>query len=98
MKVITVPVEKKEILEKYNNFYENMIKADVDIEKEIIALDAELHADLEQLLIEQGSELKDIWGINLYMDKEKEEQIEYVSLINIKPALGNSSMEIKHTA
>jgi hypothetical protein len=33
----------------------NMVKAVVDVEKEVIALDGELHSDLEALLIEDGS-------------------------------------------
>ncbi|MEM5810051.1 MAG: DUF5674 family protein [Candidatus Aenigmatarchaeota archaeon] len=95
MKIIKKTISKSIILKKYNHFFKTMIKAVVDIEKEIIALDAELHADLESLLIKMGCNQKDLWGINLYLKKEKDNWIEYTALINIRPASGNSGMEIE---
>ena len=50
MKLILEPISKEIILKNYNNFFGTMIKAVVDIENEIVAIDAELHADLEALL------------------------------------------------
>jgi len=44
------------------------VKAVVDIDRELVALDAELHSDLEALLIENGAQQKDLWGINFYPD------------------------------
>lgn len=72
-----------------------MIKAVVDVKKEIIALDGELHADLEELLIENNSKQEDLWGINLYPKKPLQERIEYTALINIRPSQDNSSMEVE---
>ena len=43
-----------------------MVKAVVDVDGEIIAIDAELHADLEGFLLQQGSKQANLWGINLY--------------------------------
>ena len=60
-------------------FFEDMIKAVVDIEQEIIAVNAELHSDLEQLLLESGSSQQNLYGINILFD---EKEIEYDSLIN----------------
>lgn len=71
-----------------------MAKAVVDIEKEVIAIGGELHADAEALLLEQGSKQADLWGINLYPGKTKD-MIEYTSLINIRPSVENFSQEIK---
>ena len=42
-----------------------MIKAVVDIKREIIVVDAPMHYECEQLLLENGSEQSDVWGINL---------------------------------
>ncbi len=64
-------------------FDENMIKAVVDIERELIAIDANMHVDLEQLLLENGSRQEDLWGINFH--PEEEEFVEFDSMINIKP-------------
>ena len=72
-----------------------MIKAVVDLEKEIIAIDAELHADLEGVLIDQGSNQESLWGINLYLEKPKQDRIDYIALINIRPSMGNRGMEIQ---
>ena len=55
------------------------------MKKEVIALDAELHADLEAYLLERGSDQEDLWGINLYPKKERKDFIEYTVLINIRP-------------
>ena len=73
-----------------------MVKAVVDIEREVIALDAELHSDLEALLLEDGSKQKNIWGINLYPDLRAEEFIEFDSLINIRPSEGNRSRNVEN--
>ena len=74
-----------------------MIKAVVDLKKEIIALDGELHADLEALLIEKDSRQENLWGINLYLEKPLKERIEYTALINIRPSQDNPSMEVENT-
>jgi hypothetical protein len=72
-----------------------MTKAVVDIDKGIMAIDADLHSDLESALLEAGSTQEDLWGINLYPLKSKEDFIEFTSLINIRPHQNNSSMEIE---
>ena len=62
----------------------------VDVEKEIMAVDAGLHADLMGSLIEEeNSEPKNVWGINIFPDKNGEDLIEFDSMMNIKPAFGN---------
>ena len=72
-----------------------MVKAVVDIENKILAIDAELHSDLEELLLKNGSKQENLWGINIYPGTGKEKFIEYTSLINIRPSQGNASMDIK---
>lgn len=96
MNIISKPTNKQIILEKYNHFFNDVIKAVVDIEKEIIAIDAELHSDLEVLLLSKGSEQKNLWGINLYLKKDKKDWIEYTALINIRPSLNNNWMTIEN--
>ena len=67
----------------------NMVKAVVDIEKEIMAVDAELHADEEAELLENGSKQENLWGINIYPEMPKGEWIEFDSMINLRPSQGN---------
>ncbi len=61
-------------------FFEDdeMVKAVADIDKGILAINAELHSDLEHLLLEKGSAQKSLYGFNIYYDGE----IEYDSMIN----------------
>ena len=69
----------------------NMVKAAVDIDKELIAVDAELHSDLEALLLENGSKQKSLWGINFYPDILGDDFIEFDSMINMRPSQDNKS-------
>jgi len=67
----------------------NLVKAVIDVEKEIMAVDAELHADEETLLLEKGSREEDLWGINIYPEMPENERIEFDSMINLRPSQGN---------
>jgi len=67
----------------------DMVKAVVDVKLAIMAIDAELHADEEALLIENGSDQNDLWGINLYPEIASVDFIEYDSMINLRPSRGN---------
>jgi hypothetical protein len=66
-----------------------LVKAVIDVKKEIIAVDAELHADEEALLLEKGSKQEDLWGINIYPEMPENERIEFDSMINLRPSQGN---------
>lgn len=68
-----------------------MLQAVVDIEKEIMVVDADMHADQEKLLLENGSQQKNLWGINLYPEMVNDNFIEFDSMINIRPSFGNRS-------
>jgi len=67
----------------------DLVKAVVDVDRELVAIDAELHSDLEALFIENGSNQNSLWGINFYPDLEGEDFIEYDSMINLRPSQGN---------
>lgn len=69
----------------------DFVKAVVDIERRIIAVGGELHADQEQLMMEHGSKQGDIWGINIYPTVLTADWIEFDSMINIRPSQGNRS-------
>ena len=84
---------RKQLTEIAQASFGDMIKGVVDINREMLALDAELHADLEGFLLENGSTQRDLWGINLYPDDD-DDFIEYDSLINIRPMQGNRSRGI----
>jgi hypothetical protein len=69
-----------------------MIKLAVDIEQEILAGGGELHADCEQVLLENGSQQENVWGADWYPEVRR---VGFESLINIRPRQQNRSMEIK---
>lgn len=76
----------------------DIIKYVADVERGVIAIGGELHADAEQVLLEQGSRPADLWGANYYPGRGREGCIEFTSLINIRPARGNRSMEVEDPA
>ncbi|TSC95088.1 MAG: hypothetical protein CEN87_100 [Parcubacteria group bacterium Licking1014_1] len=97
MKIVKDKIEITELKEMTKRMYENLVKAVIDIEKEIMAVDAELHVDLEQFLIEkEDSEPKNLWGINIHPDFEGEKFVEFDSMINLKPGLGNRTRGINN--
>lgn len=90
MKLVTDKISLDELRRLAKAKFGNLVKAVVDVEKEIMALDAELHADEEAFLLKKGSKQEDLWGINLYPE-QKEDWIEFDSMINLRPSLGNLS-------
>ncbi|HAI20286.1 MAG TPA: hypothetical protein DCM14_00020 [Clostridiales bacterium UBA8153] len=72
----------------------DLVKAVVDVDRRLIALDAELHSDLEALLLQNGSAQGSLWGINLYPEMTGDDFVEFDSLINIRPSQGNRSRGI----
>ena len=76
----------------------NLIKAVVDIERRTMAVGGELHADEEAVLLEQGSDQRDLWGINIYPELPEEGRIEFDSMINIRPGQGNRSRGVDDPA
>jgi len=83
-------IKGKTSLESFGSF----VKAVVDIEKEIISVGCELHVDCVEELMADGSSYANLWGANVY---PKDKKIDFIALINIRPASGNRSMEIEDT-
>jgi hypothetical protein len=73
----------------------DMVKAAVDVGRDIMALGGELHSDEEAALLDDGSSQADIWGINLYPDEPPESWIEFDSMINVRPSQGNRSRRVE---
>ena len=95
MKIIKKRIFKDELMSFLDRPFSEMIKFVVDVERRIIALGGEMHADAEQILLEDGSKRENLWGGNIYPKIEGEEKIEFISLINIRPSQNNRSMEIE---
>lgn len=82
-------------LKKMASVFHGLVKAVVDIKKGIMVVDADMHADLEKYLLDQGSEQDDLWGINLYPAQTGDSFIEFDSMINIRPRINNFSRGVE---
>ena len=71
------------------------VKLAVDVRREVLAGGGGLHADCEQILLEDGSRQEDIWGAD-WLPFSQEAQFE--ALINIRPRQNNPSMTILDSA
>lgn len=92
MKVIKhEKISLAELKEMAKRMFGSLVKAVVDVEKELMAIDAELHADQESHLLEQGSKQEHLWGINIYPEIIGHDMIEFDSMINLRPSQGNRS-------
>lgn len=95
MKIIKNIITAGELHEMTKDMFGNFVKAVVDIKKGILAVDAELHADLEALLLENGSKQKDLWGINIYPELSGDDFVEFDSMINLRPSQENRSRGVE---
>ncbi len=91
MKIIKEKLTLDELNRMAANMFGDMVKAVVDVDRELIAVDAELHSDLEALLLQDGSKQVNLWGINFYPAAAGEEFVEFDSMINVRPSGGNRS-------
>ena len=71
--------------------YKSYIKITADIEKEIIAIGGEYHADAEEKLLKLGANQENIWGGGLNLETG---EIETNAIINIRTKKNNPSAEI----
>lgn len=95
MKIIDDTISVKELQNMADKMFGNLVKGVVDIEKNVLVLDAEMHADEEQLLLKKGSRQEDLWGINLYPEKfGSDDFIEFDSMINLRPSQNNRSRSV----
>ena len=92
--VTSTKISPSQLKTQCEQFFTDMVKLVIDVEKEVIAIGGELHADAENLLLERGSNQKDLWGANFYPWNPPEERISFTALINIRPHQDNPSLEI----
>ena len=94
MLILNNPISRAVLKEYAANTFGDMIKCVADVDKGLLAIDADLHADLERLLLDNGSQQTSLWGFNLYPDETGDDFIEYDSLINIRSWQGNPSRDV----
>lgn len=82
------PEELQKMAEDLGGFY---IKVVVDIDRELLAGGGERHIDAEQLLLKNGSQQHYLWGGGIHI---KTNDIDYNSMINLRPGEGNPSRDV----
>ncbi len=91
-------IEPAELQRLVGAHFDDMVKYVVDVERGVVAVGGEMHADAEHVLLEDGSRQADLWGANYWPGRGREDCIEFTSLINIRPAQGNRSMDVQSDA
>lgn len=94
--IIKQKVSREDIRRLAEKRFGDMVKAVVDISRHVMAIGGELHADEEALLLKDGSDQRDIWGINIYPDEPEEKWIQFDSMINIRPSQENRSRNVEN--
>jgi hypothetical protein len=85
------PIDGEELRALARSRFGDLVKGVVDLRREVLLLDADLHADQEAELLAEGSAQADLWGINLYPDGADADWLELDSMINLRPSQGNRS-------
>ncbi|MCK4517926.1 hypothetical protein KAT92_04060 [Candidatus Babeliales bacterium] len=92
MKLVDKEISLDELKEMSEKMFGDYVKAVVDLKKNVMAVDAHMHADQELSLLENGSDQGDLWGINLHpLSFGTSEWVEFDSMINLRPSWGNKS-------
>ena len=96
MQIIDAPMSLADLVSLAENLYGDMVKAVADVRNGVLAIDAELHSDLESLLLQNGSAQEDLWGFNIYPAMYgSDDFVEFDSLINIRPRQNNPSRDVE---
>ena len=96
--IIRTPITRGALQKEATKLFGDFAKAVVDIERNVMALGVELHADAEAALLQDGSQRKDVWGINLYPARTDDAWIQFDSMVNIRPSQGNQSRNVEDPA
>lgn len=91
MVILITSKANEETLKKVAEDLAGYIKFVVDIEKKILTAGGLRHFDGEQLLLQNGSKQANLWGGGLDLETG---EIDFDSMINIRPNQGNASREI----
>ena len=99
IQIVRMTIALSTLEEMAESMFGNLVKAVVDIDEGIMAVGGEMHADEEALLLVEGSPQPDLWGINLYPAEFATPRfIEFDSVINIRPRLGNRTRSVDDSA
>lgn len=99
MELVHESIPLQRVAEVADATFGDLVKAVVDVRREVMVIGGELHADEEALLLSEGADQSDLWGINLYpAERGQGEWIEYDSMINVRPSQSNRSRSVEDPA
>ena len=99
IRIIEKQIRKSELADlELKGKHGGLVKAVVDIDRAIIVAGVTMHSDAEEQLLEDGSKQGDLWGINLYLQENSDDWIEFDSMINLRPSQGNDSRGVDDPA
>jgi len=98
IRILKAPITRNELQKIADETFGDLVKGVVDIQQGTLAIGGELHADEEAILLENGSNQHDLWGINLYPSIEGDDMVEFDSMINVRPSQGNRSRTVEDAA
>lgn len=93
--LVKKPITLETLKRIANETGSELVKAVVDIKLQVIAIGGYMHADEEKLLLEEGSTQDNLWGINIYLDKDRKNWIEFDSMINVRSRQNNRSRGVE---
>lgn len=76
---------------KISKQFKGYIKVVVDTDRGMLAGGADRHVDEDTVLLEKGSKQKNLWGGGFDLESK---EIDYNSIINLRPNQGNPSCDI----
>ena len=95
IEIVKSQIQRRKLQGMAHESFGDLVKAVVDIRRNIMAIGGELHADEEAMLLNDGSKQGDLWGINIYPSLEADAMIEFDSMVNVRPAQGNRSRTVE---
>lgn len=81
----------EETIKKVADDLDGYVKVVVDVSRKILAAGGKLQVDGEKLLLQDGSRQVDLWGGGIDFETG---EVDFDSMINLKPGQGNSSREV----
>jgi hypothetical protein len=66
--ILKETISLDQVWSDYNHYYDDMVKFCIDFKNRTVAIDGDMHIDLENELYDNGSEYSDIFGGNIMKD------------------------------
>ncbi|OGG56722.1 hypothetical protein A3D71_00415 [Candidatus Kaiserbacteria bacterium RIFCSPHIGHO2_02_FULL_55_20] len=96
--IVREPVSEETLDALAQAWHGTLVKGVADVGRDVVALGGDWHMDANNILIADGSQQENVWGFNIYPKERSDSALEYISLINIRPAQGNKAMELADEA